>query len=204
MADNKPPANPQEFHLNLDELVHHTQLPQTRISMAIDRIINAIGEIVSWVWVILMLVIVLNVTLRYAFNLGLIVFEEIQWHIYSVGFLVALSHCLVHDDHVRVDVLHDRMPLKLQCWIELFGLLIFLLPFAVLVTWYALPFVANSFDMHEVSDAPGGLPYRWLIKAVLPIGFTLLWIAALSRLLRCIALLFGWPKPIAVADPAVH
>ncbi len=191
----QPPPKP-EFHLNLDDFIHHTELPQTRFSAALDRVLNTIGEWVAWVWVVLMLVIVLNVTLRYVFGQGLIVFEEIQWHIYSVGFLVALSYCLVHDDHVRVDVLHDRLSLKVQTWIELLGLLIFLLPFAGLVCWYALPLVMNAYDMGEVSDAPGGLPYRWLIKLVLPIGFALLWIAAISRLLRCTALLFGWPRAL--------
>ncbi|MDX1654042.1 MAG: TRAP transporter small permease subunit [Candidatus Competibacteraceae bacterium] len=200
---DKPLPPDKEIHLNLDKFVHHTELPQTRISAGVDRVINVIGEVIAWVWMILMLVIVLNVTLRYAFGQGLIVFEEIQWHIYSVGFLIALSHCLVHDDHVRVDVLHDRMGLKAQTWIELIGLLVFLLPFAWLVAYYAIPFVVNSFEMAEVSDAPGGLPYRWIIKAVLPIGFALLWIAALSRLLRCTAMLFGFPRPIGnQAGPA--
>ena len=188
--------SPREYHLKLDELVHHTHLPQTSVSQWLDGVLEVIGRTVSWVWVVLMLVIVGNVILRYVFGQGLIVFEEIQWHIYSVGFLIALSYCLVHDDHVRVDVLHDRMSLKTQGWIELLGLVLFLLPFAFIVVKDAIPFVINSYQLNEVSDAPGGLPHRWAIKSVLPIAFVLLWIAAFSRLLRVTALLFNFPDPI--------
>jgi TRAP-type mannitol/chloroaromatic compound transport system permease small subunit len=187
-----------EIHLHLDDFVHHTNLPQTTVSQRLDGLLEVIGRAVSWIWVVLMLVIVGNVILRYVFGQGFIELEEIQWHLYSIGFLIALSYCLVHDDHVRVDVLHDRMSLKTQGWIELLGLVIFLLPFAFIVVKDSIPFVVNAYTMHEVSDAPGGLPHRWAIKAVLPIAFALLWVAAFSRLLRVTALLFNFPSAIKI------
>ena len=186
----------QEPQLKLDEFVHHPKLPETQLSQWLDNALDRFGIIISWLWVVLMLVIIVNVFMRYALGRGLIVFEEIQWHIYSIGFLIGLSHCLVHDSHVRVDILYDRMSPRTQAWMELIGMLVFLLPFAVIVVIYAIPFAVNSFAVGEVSDSPGGLPYRWVIKAVLPISFVLLWLAAFSRLLRASALLFGVPKPL--------
>lgn len=177
-------------HLGLDQLTHHTELPKTSLSCAIDRLIKGIGHLFSWTWLVLMAVIILNVLMRYALSEGRIEFEELQWHLYAVGWLIGLSYCYVADDHVRVDLLHDRMSLKKQAWVEFFGILFLLTPFLVVVLWYAIPFISYSWELGEVSAAPGGLPYRWAIKAVLFIGFVLLALAVVSRFSRVVALLF--------------
>ena len=179
----------------LQHIVHHAQLPHTFLSLYLDRWIRRIGSGISWLWLALVAIIVLNVTMRYVFNEGRIEFEEIQWHIYSLGFLIGLSYCLEADDHVRVDLLHERFELKTKAWVELFGILFFLMPFIVLVFAYAIPFVAYSMSINEVSQAPGGLPLRWVIKAALPLGFLLVALATLSRLLRVTACLFNLPAP---------
>ncbi|WP_372739608.1 TRAP transporter small permease subunit [Neptunomonas sp.] len=197
-----PGVQPHLF--NLDELTHHTQLPVTRFSMFFDSMITKIGNMMSWLWVVLMLVIISNVLLRYVFNQGRIEFEEIQWHLYSVGWLIGLSYCLVADDHVRVDLIHDRMSLKTQAVIECLGILFLLLPFIILVLWYSIPFILYSWSLNEVSDAPGGLAYRWVIKSFLFIGFALLMLATLSRLSRVIKLLLQRPdnRPAPPATPS--
>jgi TRAP-type mannitol/chloroaromatic compound transport system permease small subunit len=151
-----------------------------------------------------MLVIMINVVLRYAFGEGHIELEELQWHLYSIGWLIGLSFCYVVDDHVRVDLLHERLGLKTQAAIELLGILFLLLPFALVVLWYAIPFVQYSFEMSEISMAPGGLPYRWAIKAVLVLGFALLLLAMLSRLSRVCALLFGFPQAARISKENTH
>ncbi|CCQ74543.1 TRAP transporter small permease subunit [Magnetospira sp. QH-2] len=179
----------------LQFIIHHTALPHTFLSLGLDGVIKRIGSLVSWVWPLLVAVIVLNVTMRYVFGEGRIEFEEIQWHIYAVGFLIGLSYGFEADDHVRVDVLHEHFGLKAQAWVEMLGILIFMLPFTWLVIYFAWPFVESSFAIDEVSDSPGGLPMRWVIKAVLPLAFLLLLAAAVSRLSRATALLFGHPRP---------
>lgn len=166
-------------------------LPQTRASQAIDRFLRVLGEALSWVWALLLFTIVANVTLRYVFGSGRIEFEELQWHLYAVGFLVGLSYCAQADAHIRIDVLRDRFSPRLQAWIEWYGTLLLVLPFITLVVFYGVPFVWESWHSSEVSASPGGLPYRWLIKAALPSAFALLGLAALSRLLRVGAFLFG-------------
>lgn len=169
-------------------------LPHTAFSQRVDPWLMRIGQWISWLWLVLLIVIVVNVVLRYAFGEGRIEFEEIQWHLYSTGFLLGLAYACQADTHIRVDVLHERFPPRLQAWVELYGILLLMLPFIILVLVYSVPFVAASYRLGEESQAPGGLPYRWIIKAVLPLGFTLLLIAALSRLTRVWALLFRTPE----------
>ncbi len=150
----------------------------------------AIGNAVSWIWMLLLAAIVCNVVLRYAFDQGRVEFEEIQWHLYSIGFLLGLGYALQADAHVRVDVLHERFRPATQAWIDLYGILLFVLPFVALMLIYGVPFVADSFVTGEVSSSPGGLPYRWAIKSMLLAGFALLGLAALSRLTRLWKFLF--------------
>jgi TRAP-type mannitol/chloroaromatic compound transport system permease small subunit len=166
-------------------------LPQTALSRLIDPFIVHVGRAVSWTWLLLLLVIVGNVLSRYLFGEGRIELEEIQWHLYSLGFLLGLSYAFQADAHIRVDVVSERLPLRWRAWLELYGMLLALLPFIVLMLWYGLPFVVSSWAVSEVSQAPGGLPYRWAIKAVLPLGFFLLLLAMLSRFSRVWQFLFG-------------
>ncbi len=172
-------------------------LPETATSRRIDGAIRRFGDAISWIWLALLSVIVLNVLLRYLFSEGRIEFEEIQWHLYAVGLLAALSYCVESDSHIRVDVLHVHFSPRLQAWIDLYGILLLLLPFVALVLIYTVPFIGHSFSQSEVSAAPGGLPYRWAIKSALLGGFALVGLSAVSRLLRLACLLFGFPRPVS-------
>tara|TARA_R110001583_G_scaffold195014_1_gene368492 strand:+ start:1270 stop:1896 length:627 start_codon:yes stop_codon:yes gene_type:complete len=188
-------------HFELDTLSHHTELPETALSRCLDRVLLVIGNAMSWTWIVLMAVIIINVVMRYLLDEGRIEFEELQWHLYSVGWLFGLSYCFIYDDHVRVDLIHDRLSLKSQAWIEFIGILFLLVPFICIVLVYSIPFIQYSWQVGEVSDSPGGLPYRWVIKSVLFIGFALLALATLSRLSRVCALLF-FRKPQSPATAA--
>ena len=192
MTDQEYPVD----HVDLDDLLIHQLLPQTRVSRTLDGIIMRLGSAVSWCWILLLLIVVINVVMRKVFAQGRIEFEEVQWHIYSAGFLFGLSYTYVADDHVRVDVLRERMKPVTQAWIELYGTLLLLLPFLLLIIVYATPFVYYSFQLSEISEAPGGLPYRWAVKALLPIGFLFLLAATISRLSRLTSFLFGWPAAL--------
>ena len=165
-------------------------LPETGLSRMIDDFIVRIGNGISWIWIALLAVIVLNVFLRYVFGVGRIEFEEIQWHLYSIGFMVGLSYALNADAHVRVDVVHERLTPTTQAWIDLYGLLLGLLPFIAMMILYGIPFVLDSFETGEISASPGGLGGRWLIKSVLVMGFVILGLAAMSRVLRLWSFLF--------------
>jgi TRAP-type mannitol/chloroaromatic compound transport system permease small subunit len=172
-------------------LPHRERLPHTAFSSAVSGLSRSLARWLSWVWIALIAVVVLNVTMRYLFDEGRIEFEEIQWHLYAIGFLIGLATCMDSDHHVRVDVFHDQMSLRSQAWVELYGLLLLFFPFVFSLLVFSLPFVAYSFASAEVSDAAGGLGYRWLIKSVLPLSMILLLIAGVSRLSRVGSFLFA-------------
>lgn len=171
-------------------MIKESHLPETRFTRAVDQFLERVGVTLSYIWVVLLATIVINVLLRYVFSEGRIELEELQWHLYSFGFLFGLSYAYQADSHIRVDVLHERMTPRAQAWIELYGILLFLLPFIALVLIFSPPFVASSFALGEISPSPGGLPFRWLVKAMLPAGFVLLLLATLSRLTRVWHFLF--------------
>ena len=159
-------------------------LPSTALSRAIDRVLAFSGELASALWTVLVLVIVLQVIARYAFGKGSIMMEELQWHLYAVGFMLGLGFTEMRERNVRIDVLAERFSAHTRLRIELAGLLLLLLSFCAVVLWYAVPFVATSWQLHEVSAGPGGLPYRWFLKSFLVSGFALLALAGLGRLTR--------------------
>lgn len=166
-------------------------LPHTAISRVIDPIIARIGDAASWLWLLLVGIIIVQVAMRYVLGQGSIMLEELQWHIYGIGFLLGLAYCVQVDRHVRVDVLAEKWTPRTRAIIEIIGILIFLLPFALGIVIEGAKLAHNSWQLNETSAAPGGLPYRWIIKSFIPIGFGLLCLAALSRLSRCAALVFG-------------
>jgi TRAP-type mannitol/chloroaromatic compound transport system permease small subunit len=193
------PAPEEKFHIDLDELSSHLRLPHTSLSNIIETVTQRIGEWVSWIWILLLGVVVLNVVMRYLFGEGRIEFEEIQWHLYSIGFLMGLSYGVSTDTHIRVDLFREKMDARLQAWIELYGILLLLLPFISLVVIYAVPFVEYSISTAERSESPAGLSQRWLIKSMLLIGFIFLGLTTLSRLSRLSCYLFGFPNQIRAA-----
>jgi TRAP-type mannitol/chloroaromatic compound transport system permease small subunit len=193
-----PRTRDDEWIADPDEQIHpRLSLPHTRLSRRIDALVRGAGEWVSWVWLLLLAVVVANVTLRYVFGAGRIELEELQWHLYAVGFLAGLSWCVEADAHVRVDFLRERLRPRIQAWIELYGVLLLQLPFVALVAFYALPFVFDSFVRGEISPSPGGLSRRWLVKAALLLGFALLGLSSLARLSRVAAFLFVQPQRLS-------
>lgn len=182
-----------------DQILHHqTELPTTRVSQGMDRVISAIGKSASWLWIVITGVIIYAVVGRYAFGAGSVTLEEVQWHLAGTGWLLGLAYTLVVDGHVRVDVIHERLSLRGQGWIELLGLVFLLLPFLGLAVWEMFPYAYSSWQQGETSQAPAGLPYRWVLKGIVALSFALLILAALSRLLKVTALLFGFPKAIRI------
>lgn len=166
-------------------------LPVTAFSRRVDRAIAWVGEGASALWTVLVVVIVVQVFLRYALGIGSIMLEETQWHLYAVGFLLGLSFTEVRERNVRIDVLAEGFGRRARLWIELVGVAIFLISFSLVVIWFAVPYVVSSWELKEVSAAPGGLPYRWALKSFLITSFALLALAGASRLTRVWAALFG-------------
>ena len=163
----------------------------TRISTALDATVDRVGKAVSWIYAILIVVIILQVVLRYGFSNGLVVLEELQWHCYAIGLMFGLAYGSTHNAHIRVDILHMMFNPRVKNVIEILGILFLLMPFIYVVIYHSFDFVSESYRINEHSNAPSGLPFRWAIKAVIPVSFTLLLLSAIARLLRETSQLFS-------------
>ena len=157
-----------------------------KFSDGLDTFIRRIGHVVMWTNGILIFAIILQVVLRYGFGRGLVVLEEIQWHLYALGIMIGASYAMMMNSHIRVDIIHARLSEKWKLRWDLFGIVFLLLPFLFMIFHQSLDFVYESWRVNEHSDAPMGLPWRWLIKSVIPISFGMLFVAAISRLVRIV------------------
>jgi len=165
-----------------------------------EGILLRIADAFSWLWLALITVIVVAVVLRYVFGIGRIEFEELQWHLYAAGFLMGIVACTSRDRHVRVDVFREKMSARTNNWVDFYGILLLQIPFLTLVFWSALPFVADSFAVDERSASAGGLPFRWILKSMLPFTFALLFVTTASKLTLVAGRLFS--EPIELGDRA--
>lgn len=190
-------ATQPEIQIDLDKVGeaagHNPSLvfPQTRLSAKIEAVLGAIGAIISWLWLVLVLIIVANVTMRYVLGVNYIWLEEVQWHIYAVGFMIGIGYAILHDAHVRVDVIAATLKPRTRAIIEFLGIILLIAPLVYLMTRNAIPFVEASWNRNETSSAPGGLANRWAIKSVIIFAFIYMGFAAFARLLRVGAYLFG-------------
>ena len=202
-SQNTPDLSDEDLY---EEPGHHQfRLRETALTRLLDRFVYSVGEVFNWIWLVLVAVIILNVVLRYVFSQGMIELEELQWYLYSVGWLIGLSYTFVFDGHVRVDVLHEMLPYNGKLWFELFGLVFLFLPFVIAVIIWGLPFVELSWTTNERSTSANGLPARWLVKGCLIFAFALLALSGFSRLLKVVvSLIYGAPPNGARAAGAAR
>lgn len=156
----------------------------TAILRAIDALNEFIGNAVSWLTTLMVLVVCYDVLMRYALKRSSIAIQELEWHLFAVIFLIGAAFTLKHDRHVRVDLFYTKFSPRAKAWVDFLGSLFFLIPFAILVIWASQNFVGNSFGMRETSPDPGGLPARYLLKAAIPAGFVLVLLQGLALACR--------------------
>lgn len=189
MATQKNTNDPVEAY---EGLLEHPETDRQKIAVAIDKSVKAVGHVVMWANVLLMAAIFSQVALRYLLSQNYPKLDEIQWHFYGLVTMIGISYALITDSHVRVDVLHMQLSRRAQRVIEVIGILTLLTPFIYLMVDQGFDYFYESFRVNERSDSPTGLPARWAFKAVIPISFVLLALAALARLIHDgHALLFG-------------
>jgi TRAP-type mannitol/chloroaromatic compound transport system permease small subunit len=153
---------------------------------SIDILNETIGRAASWLVLAMVLLICYDVTMRYSFNQGSVALQELEWHLFALIFLLGSAYTLKHNNHVRVDILYQSQYLsnKHRALINIFGILLFLIPFCVLILITTWPFVENAYYYLEGSPDPGGLPYRYLLKGSILVAFTLLILQGVAELLR--------------------
>lgn len=162
---------------------------------AVDNFFHKITNICGVLACIAMLLMLLNVfydvVMRYAFNDVSIGMQELEWHLFATVFLLGTPYAMQRDGHVRVDIFYESWSDKRKAWINLLGAVLFVLPFVLLVSYYGIGFAQDSFQMNEGSGDPGGLPYRWIIKSLIPVSFILIGLAALGMITKALLVLKG-------------
>lgn len=169
----------------------------SRLISHIESIAEWTGRAISWLVLAMVLIIAFDVAMRYLFQAGSVGLQELQWHLFALIFLLGAAYTFKHDGHVRVDIFYRSRHLsdRGRAWVDLLGGLFFLLPFCLLIIISSAPFVDAAFAIGEGSPDPGGLPYRFLLKAAIPLGFGLLLLQGIAHMLRSLALLLGHPIP---------
>jgi len=194
--------SPPEVELDLEHAetassrAQRLDFPRTRPSNIIEAVLGFVGGIINWIWLALVLIIVSTVVMRYVVAGNTVWIEETQWHMYAVGYMLGIGYAVMHDAHVRVDVLASQFRARVRAWIELMMIVLIIFPLCWLMIDYGYTFAERSFQRNERSSAPGGLANRWMIKSVIVLAFAVIGLAALARLMRVCAFLFGFPRPL--------
>ncbi|WP_114389166.1 TRAP transporter large permease subunit [Notoacmeibacter marinus] len=177
-----------EYHGDVAEtyeaLIEHPDADDLPLARALDNGIKAIGHVVMWANLILMIAIIVQVVLRYALNMNFPKLDELQWHFYGLVTMIGVSYALTTDSHVRVDLLYMQLSNRAQRIVEIIGILFLLAPFIYLMIDQGYDYFAESYRVNERSSSATGLPFLWAFKALIPISFVLLGIAALARLMH--------------------
>ncbi len=156
-----------------------------------DRAIDAIGYFTGVLLIVMILNVAFDVMMRYVFHNSSIGMQEVEWHLFSIIILYGTGYALRHNAHVRVDFVYDRLPERKKAWINILGTIFFLLPLALLIIYGSYDFVMDAYTTNEISEDPGGLPYRWIIKAQIPIAFLFLVFCAIDYIIHHINALRG-------------
>ena len=165
------------------------------VSRAIDAVSIAVGKVVMWLVLVAVLVSTYNAVQRYAFNISSNAWLEIQWYLFGAVFLLAAAYTLQRNEHIRIDVVASALSARARSWIDLVGHVLFLTPFTILMVHLSVPWVIFAYERGEVSANAGGL-IRWPAKALLVLGFALLFAQAMSEIVKRVAVLRG-----VIADP---
>ncbi len=171
------------------------------LSRLIDRLNERVAAAVIWLVLIVALVSAGNAVMRKTLSMSSNAWLELQWYLFGAIFLLLSGYTLLRNDHVRVDILSARLTRRRQIWIEIFGVIFFLFPMAVMILVLSWPMFVDAWVQNEMSSNAGGL-VRWPAKLLIPIGFALLCLAGLSHLIKCVGFLMGLcPDPTARSGP---
>jgi TRAP-type mannitol/chloroaromatic compound transport system permease small subunit len=154
-----------------------------RLAGGIDALVDASGRMMAWVMLALVLLMSANVLLRYLFSIGSVAGQELEWHLMSPIVLIGMAYALLHDGHLRVDLIYVKLPERARLVVNLAASLIGVV-FSALVIYLAWKYLLQSYAIDEGSPDPGGLPHRFLLKSLLPLGFAVLLLQGIASALK--------------------
>jgi TRAP-type mannitol/chloroaromatic compound transport system permease small subunit len=159
----------------------------------LERISSFLGKASAWLTLFMVLVTFVVVVMRYVFDAGLIWLQESVVWMHAVVFMVGAAYTLQQDEHVRVDIFYREMSPERRAWVDLLGVLVFLLPLCAFLAWKAMDYVAISWKLQEASRESGGLPYPLipLLKSILVVMPITVALQGVSLLMRSVQTLRG-------------
>ena len=161
------------------------QKAQLVIAERIESVIDLFGKVASWLTLSIVLLIVINVILRYSMSLGSVWAQELEWHLLAAMILFGISFSLLRGDNVRVDLFYANYTPQKKYIVDLVSAILTII-IAVFFVKLSINYVGQSFSIGEKSPDPGGIPMRWLVKSLIPIGFSLLALQGFAEMLRVI------------------
>ena len=166
------------------------------LSRAIDLVNEQVGRLIYWAILIMVLISAGNAVSRYALNIASNAWLELQWYLFALVFLLCSGYTLLHNEHIRIDIVSSQLSRRAQVWIDVFGIVFFLLPMSLFIMWLSWPIFMNAWTSGEISGNSGGL-IRWPARLLVPLVFFLLSAQGFSELIKRIAFLQGLiPDPV--------
>ena len=159
-------------------------------SRAVDRLNRSIAKVALWLVLVAVLVSAGNAVMRKAFDLSSNAWLELQWYLFGAVYLLVAAYTLERNEHIRIDIISNALSKRLRDWIDVFGHVVFLLPFVIVMLLETTPFLLTSFRLQEMSPNAGGLMI-WPAKALMLVGFAMLLLQGLSELIKRIAVMRG-------------
>jgi TRAP-type mannitol/chloroaromatic compound transport system permease small subunit len=162
------------------------------LARRIDRFQERVGRTVSWLMFGMVVVVFGDVIFRYLFSRSWVWVQELEWHLFGLVYLLAAGYTMLHDEHVRVDIVYAKLSDRGKAWMDFAMLFVMFFPSCVLIIYTTWPFFVNSFAVNEGSSDPGGIPARWALKAVIIIAFLLLGLQGVSQAIKNFYWAMGW------------
>jgi TRAP-type mannitol/chloroaromatic compound transport system permease small subunit len=161
-----------------------------KLSAVIDRINEAIGKLVMWLVLAAVLISAGNAIMRKAFSIGSNAYLEIQWYLFAAVFMLGVGYVMLKNAHVRIDFVSARLSKRTNALIDAIGIVVFTIPMSIIMVDFGWPLFARAFASGEMSQNAGGL-IRWPAMLLIPVGFSILLLQALSELIKRTAFLMG-------------
>ena len=162
-----------------------------KLEHGFDKFADFIGTITAIAMVLMIFNVFYDVIMRYFFKSGSIALQEMEWHLFSVIILLGMAYTLKEDGHVRVDIIYDKLSIRKKAMINMLGTVMFILPIAILVGLSSINNALEAYQSMEISGDPGGLHYRWIVKALIPLSFLLLIITATGFFIKNLNVFYG-------------
>jgi len=170
-----------------------------QLARKIDALDERFGRAVSWIMLLMVLLVFIDVVLRYVFSTSAVWLQELEWHLFGLTYMLGAGYTMLWDEHVRVDIVYSRWPSRKKAWSDFILYLLFFYPSAIMIVVTSWPFVRDSYLVFEGSPDPGGVPLRFLLKSVIIVGFLILMIQAFSQTVKNFFWAMGWEEREVIA-----